>query len=443
MKDKEPTISEQIHANDMTRFQITAVGVCIMINFLDGFDVIAIAFAAPEIARDWSLAPTELGVVFSSGLAGMVLGALFLSPFADRFGRRPLILLCLVIISAGMLASAAADSVGHLVTMRLLTGLGVGGMLASLTTMVAEYSSDRRRKLAISVLQSGYPVGGIIAGLSSAYLLGEFGWQSIFVVGGVLSLAMIPVVYWQLPESMDFLLHQRGPNALSRINKLLTRMKQTSLPELPALTLKQEPRASVFRIFASDYRKQTFAIWICYVMVMSGWYFILNWTPKILVDAGMTRDAGISGGMLISIGGVLGGLALGWLSSWVRISWLGAGFMLCSVLTMTVFGRLGVDLTAMLLVTFLIGFFLAASMISLYTILPDLYEASIRNTGTGWALGIGRLGAVVGPYVAGVLMGAGWDRPSYFFALALPMLVSAAVLLWLGSFMRSQQQAGE
>lgn len=435
--EKVAAISEQIREQDMTPFQITAVAICIVINFLDGFDVIAIAFAAPEIARDWSLEPAALGIVFSSGLAGMVFGALFLSPLADRFGRRVLILICLVVISSGMLASAAATNVNYLVAMRLVTGLGVGGMLASLTTMVAEYSSDRRRQLAISVLQSGYPVGGIIAGLSSAYLFGEFGWRSIFLVGGVLSMAMIPLVYWRLPESIDFLLNQRTPNTLSRINTLLTRMKQSTVTELPAVDSKVAPKASVAEIFSTDYRGRTFAIWICYLMVMSGWYFVLNWTPKILVDAGLSRDAGISGGMLLTVGAVLGGLTLGWLSSFVRVSRLGAGFMLLSVVAMTVFGRLDVNLTAMLLVAFLIGFFLAASMISLYATLPDLYPARVRNTGTGWALGIGRLGAVIGPYVAGVLIGAGWERASYYLALALPLFISAAVLLWLGSIMQS------
>ena len=425
----------------MTSFQVAAVAICILINFLDGFDVIAIAFAAPEIARDWALQPAALGVVFSSGLAGMVIGALFLSPLADRFGRRLLILACLVIISVGMLASAAADGVNFLVAMRLVTGLGVGGMLASLTTMVAEYSSDKRRQLAISLLQSGYPVGGIIAGLSSAFFFGEFGWRSIFVAGGVLSLAMIPIVYWRLPESLDFLLSQRTPETLSRVNALLARMHQPAVSELPPIEPKDEQRASVAEIFSADYRARTFAIWICYVMVMSAWYFVINWTPKILVDAGLTRDAGISGGMLISVGAAIGGLAIGWLSTWVRVSRLGAGFMLLSVVLMTVFGQLEVNLTAMLLTAFLIGIFVAASMISLYAMLPDLYETRVRNTGAGWALGIGRLGAVIGPFVAGILIGAGWERGQYFIAMALPLLVSAAFVLWLGSIMMTARGA--
>ena len=254
-------------------------------------------------------------------------------------------------------------------------------------------------------------------------------------------MAMIPLVYLRLPESIDFLLHQRGPKALSRINDLLTKIKQATLSELPAIESKAPPKISVIEIFSADYRARTFAIWICYLMVMSGWYFIVNWTPKILVDAGLSRDAGISGGMLISVGGVLGGLTLGWLSSWLRVSYLGATAMVLSVIAMTVFGQLDVNLTAMLLVTFLIGFFLAASMISLYATLPDLYEARVRNTGTGWALGIGRLGAVIGPYVAGILMAAGWERDGYFFALALPLFVSAGMLLWLGSVLQAKQQS--
>ena len=248
---------------------------------------------------------------------------------------------------------------------------------------------------------------------------------------------MIPLVYWRLPESIDFLVSRRGPNALPRINALLAKMNLPTAQELPPADPNIKPKVSVAEIFSADFRGRTFAIWVCYLMVMSGWYFVVNWTPKILIDAGLSRDAGISGGMLLSVGGVLGGLTLGWLATWFRVSWLGATFMLLSVVCMTVFGRLDVDLTAMLLVAFLIGFFLAASMISLYATVPELYPTRVRNTGTGWALGIGRLGAVIGPYIAGVLISAGWERPSYYVALAMPLLVSAVVLLWLGSYMRS------
>ena len=424
---------DQTAPQEMTSLQITAVVICIIINFLDGFDVIAIAFAAPEIARDWSLDPAALGIVFSSGLAGMVIGALLLSPLADRFGRRPLILLCLCVISAGMLASAAAGQVEHLMAMRLLTGIGVGGMLSSLTTMVAEYSSERRRQLAISILQSGYPVGGIIAGLTSVYLIGEHGWRSVFVVGGTLSLAMMPLVYLGLPESLDFLFNQRKPETLGRVNTLRKRMKQPQLDALPDLDSLSVQKSSVADIFAPTYLGRTIAIWTCFVMVMSAWYFVINWTPKVLVDAGLSQKVGISGGMLLSIGGVIGGLTVGWLSSWVRVSSLCAGFMITAIGAMAIFGRLEINLTMMLVVAFLIGVLIAGSMIGLYITVPSLYPVRIRNTGTGWALGIGRLGAVAGPYMAGVLIGLDWDRGALYFAMGLPLVISAAALLWLGS----------
>ncbi|MEM7468693.1 MAG: MFS transporter, partial [Pseudomonadota bacterium] len=328
----------------MSSLQITVVLICIIINFLDGFDVIAIAFAAPVIVRDWSLEPAALGVVFSSGLAGMVVGALFLSPLADRFGRRPLILGCLCIISIGMLASALTDSVEQLMAMRFFTGVGVGGMLSSLTTMVAEYASDRRRQLAISILQAGYPVGGIIAGLASVQLLADHGWRSLFLVGGTMSVIMIPLVYWGLPESIDFLLGQRKSDTLGRVNKLRARTHQGTFNELPPGDSSQPSKTSVTEIFSDSYLGRTIAIWTCFVMAMSAWYFVINWTPKVLIDAGLSQKAGISGGMLLSIGGVVGGLLVGWLSSRVRVSSLVAGFMIVGIAAMATFGHLGLNL---------------------------------------------------------------------------------------------------
>ncbi len=425
------SISAHIRDSPMTRFQMTAVAICLVINFLDGFDVLAIAFAAPEIARDWAVDATALGVIFSAGLAGMVIGALFLSPLADRVGRRPLILVCLTTIGIGMLASAVSQNVGQLIAARALTGLGVGGMLSSLTTMVAEYSNNRRRKLAISVLQSGYPVGAIIAGVASAYLLAQFGWRSVFVVGGVLSLAMIPLVLWRLPESAEFLLARRPAGALQRLNRITKRLGQPELRELPTIEPPSTKQGSFREIFSTSYRGRTLAIWLAYIVLMSAFYFVTNWTPKILTDAGLSREAGISGGVLIAAGGVVGGLVLGYLSGRFSIHRLGALYMLLAISAMSVFGVLDFVLATMLPVAFLIGFFLAGAIICLYAIVPDLYPARIRNTGTGWALGIGRMGAVIGPYVAGVLIGAGFERSTYYFALSLPILISVGAVLWL------------
>jgi benzoate transport len=416
----------------MTLFQLTAVAICLVINMVDGFDVVAIAFAAPEIAREWSLPPTDLGILFSAGLVGMVVGALFFGPVADRFGRRAVILICLCIVSVGMLTSAAAQSLMQLVPLRILTGLGVGGMITSLNTMVAEYSSDRRRKLAISFLQAGYPIGAILAGVVSVYLISSFGWRSVFVFGGLLSASMILLVLFRLPESLDYLLDQQPPGALDKANNLLARLGHAQMAELPTRVAKDTGKAgAVSQLFSPELRTSTLSMWACYMVTMCSWYFVINWTPKILIDAGLSLEGGISGGLLLSLGGVLGGLALGLLAGRFRANRLVALFLVLSVVTMTAFGLLETNLGPMLGMTFLIGFFVAGSMIGLYIIIPDIYPARVRNTGTGWAIGIGRLGAVAGPYLAGILIAAGWDRSMYYFALSLPLVVAIVIMMRL------------
>jgi benzoate transport len=416
----------------MTPFQIMAVTICLVINMLDGFDVLAISFTAPEIAREWSVAPTTLGVLFSAGLAGMVLGALFIAPLADRYGRRPTIMVCLIVISAGMLASAATQSVTQLAAMRVLTGLGVGGMLASLNTMVAEYSSDRRRQFAISVLQVGYPVGSIIAGAVAAYLIPAFGWRAVFIVGGALSALMLPMVVWRLPESLDFLLSRRTPDSLSRANDLLRRLGHEALSELPeAATAPAVGSSRVTDVFSEQLRVKTISIWICYFMVMFCWYFAVNWTPKILVDAGLSLEQGISGGLLLNIGGVIGALLLGALASRLRINRLVSIYMALGAAAMMAFGFAGAGLALPMSVAFLIGFFVVGSMVGLYTIVPEIYPAALRTTGTGWAIGVGRFGAVAGPYLAGLLIAQGWERPQYYFVLALPLFISMIAVMRL------------
>ena len=422
---------DDIRARPMSLFQTRAVLICILINFIDGFDVLAIAFAAPEIANEWSLQPAVLGVVFSAGLAGMVVGALFLSPFADRYGRRTLILTGLVIISIGMFTSALANDVTTLVITRLITGLGVGGMLSSLTTMVSEYSNARRQKLAVAVLQSGYPVGAIIAGFVSVALVSAMGWRSIFVVGGGLSLLMLLVVWWRLPESLAFLLSKRPARALDRVNGLLVQMDMPPLDALPVEAQADRSKGGFFEVFSPEFRGRTLLIWLAFVAVMSTWYFIANWTPKILVDAGLSRDTSLSGGVILSLGGVLGGITVGWIATRIYVLKVGAVAMLGSIAGMVVFGSLPVAITPMLVVTFLIGFVLSGSMISMYAAVPDMYPVQIRNTALGWALGIGRLGAVLGPNLAGVMIQVGWDRFALYAAMSLPMLLAAFAALSL------------
>lgn len=421
-------VRETIRSSEMSRFQITAVTICLAINMLDGFDVLAIAFTASEISREWNLAASQLGVLFSAALAGMTLGSIFIAPFADTYGRRPLILICLAVISLGMIASAFAGGVTELALLRALTGLGIGGILASLNTMVSEYSSDKRREFAVTLLQTGYPIGATIGGIISAFLITAYGWRSVFIFGGVLPLLMLFLVYAKLPESLEFLISKRPKGALDRVNEILAKMGLKPIGALPEAKSGDEKKVGLKDIVTGDYKGRTAMIWVSFFLIMFSFYFVMSWTPKVLVGEGLSVEGGISGGVLLNVGGIIGALIMGALSSRIAMRKLVGAYMVLSAVMMALFGITGPEIILLMLVAFVVGFFIFGSIIGLYAVVPDLYPTDIRTAGTGWAIGFGRLGAIAGPYVAGLLIEAGWERAGYYAVLALPLLVSAVVI---------------
>lgn len=419
-------ISEEIKNGPMGRMQILAIAICVMINMLDGFDVLVMAFSAPSIAQEWDVSLTELGGLFSAGLIGMALGSLFLSPFADAFGRKNIILLALLIMSFGMLLSAFASDYWELLVLRVMTGLAIGSALASLNTLVAEYSSDKRKNLSISILQAGYPIGATLGGMFAAFLIGELGWRSLFIFGGLASLALIPVVLMWLPESLDYLIKCHPKTALIHVNTILLRMKKTTMVTLPTPSFEEQRRVpSVHNLLKQNLRKQTIYLWLSFFMLMFTFYFVLSWTPKILVDAGLSVEKGISGSVLMNFGGVIGGIALGYYSNYFGLKRSIQTVMILCAISMLAFGLFTAHLSVLLFIAFFTGFLIFSSMIGLYALAPDIYHTEIRNTGMGWAIGVGRLGAICGPYLAGVLLNSGWSSSDCFFIFLIPLLISA------------------
>jgi benzoate transport len=424
-----------IRNGDMTRFQVIVVTLCILICALDGFDVLVVAFTAPAIAGDFNLNPTDLGILFSAGLAGMGLGALFIAPLGDKLGRRATVLLCLAILAIGMLASAMVRDLTELALLRLFTGLGIGGVLANINIVVAEYASDRRRHLSIALMSLGYPVGASLGGLISVYLIAAFGWRSVFVFGGLVAVVLVPAVLAFMPESIDYLIARRPKDALAKVNRVMARMGRPVLNALPAPQRPEEaPNASLLMIFRPPYATGTLAACVAYFAVMMTCYFFLSWTPKMLTQLGLSISGGISGSLLMNIGGVIGCLLFGFYAKSIGTRRLSAAFMVGLFVTASIFGIVPADTGALLTAALAIGFCLYTSINALYSVIPAVFPATVRTTGTGLAMSIGRLGAVTGPFLAGLLMSAGWDRPAYCLVLAAPVLVAAASLYWVRSF---------
>jgi len=400
-----------------------------------------VSFTAPVISGEWGLEPQAIGVLLSSGLFGMSAGSLFIAPIADRIGRRNVILWCLVIISLGMLASAFTNSVTQLATTRVITGLGIGGMLASITTITAEYSSEKREGFAISLVQSGYPIGATIGGTIAAFLIITYGWRSVFIFGASCSALMIPVVYRFLPESLEYLLERKPDNALAKVNALRTQLGEAQLDALPDIQRNENESGNILGLVNSHLRTPTLLMWCAFFMVMFSFYFVLSWTPTLLADAGLRVEEGISGAVLMNIGGIIGGTTLGFLTAKFSVHKLTGAYMVICAIFMTVFGLLEVNLGIMLVVGFVIGFFVFGSMIGLYSIAPSIYPASVRNTGMGWAIGVGRFGGIIGPAAAGFLLSRGWSGADCFIAFSVPLLIAMVAILTLQSKSATQAAA--
>jgi benzoate transport len=417
-----------INEGRMSGFQKQAVAICIGLNMLDGFDVLVMAFTASSVSAEWRLSGADLGLLLSSGLFGMAGGSLFLAPFADRYGRRSLTLLCLALITTGMLLSSVAGGSGELLLYRVLTGLGIGGMLASLSVITSEYSSNRWRSTNISLSATGYPVGATIGGSIAAVLLANYGWRSVFVFGALTSALMIPVVAWRLPESLDFLLAKRPANALRQLNALLRRMHRPEIAALPdPVASSHRHPTSMSRLFSGELLRSTLLIWASFFLLMFSFYFVMSWTPKLLVTAGLSAQEGVTGGVLLNLGGIAGGTLFGLLAARFRLRSLVLRFLGLTAGLLVVFGLLASRLTLTLAFPAAIGtgIFLFGSMVGLYSMTPILYPAEVRTTGMGWAIGVGRIGAILSPAIVGLLVDGGWQTSHLYYAFAVPLVVAA------------------
>lgn len=421
-------MQQDFNEGSMSRLQVAAVAVCITLNMLDGFDVLVVAFTASAISADWGLSGAQLGVLLSAGLFGMAGGSLFVAPWADRFGRRAIILFSLGLITVGMLLSALAQDMTQLAALRVLTGLGIGGMLASIGVITAEYSSNKWRSTNVSLQTTGYPVGATIGGAIAAVLIAHYGWRSAFVFGAIASALMFPFVLRYLPESMDFLLARRPPGALERINDLLRRMGRAPIAELPAPAKANETERQnlIAGLFSGPMARSTLLIWSSFFLLMFSFYFVMSWTPRLLVNVGLSAQQGITGGVLLNLGGIFGGSLFAYLASRFALRRLTCIYLGMTAVFVILFGLLATALATAFVIALAIGIFLFGAMAGLYSLAPVLYPASVRTTGMGWAIGIGRIGAILSPMIAGLLVDAHWTTTSLYVAFALPLL--AAVL---------------
>jgi benzoate transport len=413
--------------NRFTRIQLTVILTSLVLNMLDGFDITAMAFTVHSIGEALHIAPDLLGLVFSAALAGMMAGAMFIAPFSDVIGRRRMILICVTTIGLSRCMTAFASAIWQLIVLRGITGLGVGGMLASLAAISSEYAPAKYRSMAVVTITAGYPLGATLGGFIAAPMIPAFGWESIFLAGGIATLLIGLLAYFYMPESLQFLLAKGDADALPRVNDILRQLDKPELNELPGLKSNtRRNKANVFSLLSRERRKQTLILWSCFFFCFVSLYFMMSWIPKLVVTAGLSESIGVYASTAFNGAAIIGIISLGWMSARIGLSNLIGIFLTGSAIIMIVFA-IGGGVKHLFLYLFIIGFLMQGGFVGLYAVAAKIYPTELRTTGVGWAIGLGRFGAVIGPYIGGVLIASGTTMEINFIIFAIPLLLSGII----------------
>jgi MFS family permease len=437
----------------MSRMQIVVVAITIALNALDGFDVLSISFASPGIRAEFGINQAVLGIVLSAELFGMAFGSIFLGRLADSWGRRPMMLSCLVVMSLGMFMvttdpgilgqslNSMLTSIGvlqdtptglvHVCIWRVITGLGIGGMLASINAVVAEYSNAKNKHMNVALMSIGYPVGASVGGFIAAWLLIDNSWHSVFYLGFAMTVILIPIVYFLVPETVAWNCRHQGPNALERINATLKKMGHAAISALPDMKSGEHTKKSTANIFSSGLIAITLIVTAAYFFHITTFYFILKWTPDILVELGF--QASEAGNVLswVNVGGATGGALLGFLTLKFNLKRLTIGAMVMSSVMVVIYGRAPADLSTITLICIGAGFFTNAAINGMYAIFAHAYPTHVRAAGTGFAIGVGRGGSLLAPILAGFLFNGGMGVPTVATIMAGGSLLAALALSFL------------
>jgi AAHS family 4-hydroxybenzoate transporter-like MFS transporter len=421
-----------IDRHRVSRFQIAIIVLCFLIVAIDGFDTAAIGFIAPVIRAHWQLVPSRLGAVFGAGLAGLMAGALLFGPLGDRIGRKRLLLLCVAGFGIASAASALSPSLAWLIGLRFLTGLGLGGAMPNAITVTSEYCPASRRSFLVTTMFCGFTLGSALGGFVAAALIERFGWRSVLLAGGVLPLALVPLLAWRLPESVRYLVATGG--ARERIATTLARIApEPALAHArfsaPGGTVSGSPVANLFR---ADLVRGTLLLWLAFFMSLLVIYLLSSWLPTLLRATGATLRTAALVTAMFQVGGTVGAIAIGWLMDRfnphyvLAICYAAAGGFVAAIGVLTASPWLAA------FAVFAAGFCVSGSQVGANALSAAFYPTDCRATGVSWANGIGRLGSVVGSVAGGAMLTMGLSMSALFVVVGVPAVAAGLAMATLG-----------
>ncbi|GKX55614.1 MFS transporter [Leminorella grimontii] len=433
------TVQEEIDAARVSAFQWRVIVCCFVIVTLDGFDTAAIGFIAPAIRQHWALDAAHLAPLFGSGLLGLTLGALVFGPLSDRFGRKSIMLFSVAFFGLMSLISAFSTDMQMLITLRFLTGLGLGGAMPNAITLTSEFVPTRHRSALVTLMFCGFTLGSALGGVVSAQWVASIGWEGILILGGILPLAFMFVLWFALPESPRYrVLKQQHPEkiapTLSRITGKNYDGAHFHLNEEPA------KRGSVAALFSKELLSVTLLLWCAFFMSMLIIYSLSSWLPTLLNNSGidLRRAAWIT--TAFQVGGTAGAILIGMMMDRWNPYWTLAGCYGLGAVFIVLISQSEGSLLALALTVLGAGVGTSGAQVGINALTAALYPTQCRATGVSWSNAAGRCGAIFGSLSGGAMLSWNVSFSVMFMVIALPALVAAAMLIIL-RFLRRPMEA--
>ncbi len=436
------SIPDTLDQAPLSRYQILVFSLCFLVAMFDGFDTQAIAYTGPALMGAFNLAPGELAPVMTAGVIGMAVGAMSLGLLGDRLGRRPTILGAVLLFACATLATAFAQNVTQIVSLRFLAGLGMGGATPLILALASEYGPARHRGAITTGVLLGLPGGAILGGLLAAKLLPLLGWQGIYLIGGIAPLVLLLVLLVLLPESMQLQV-AKGVHD-ERVRQTLQRITGQGVPEHARLTIHEQSvsKASVGALFKDGLARNTLAVWLTYLFNWIAWFMLLSWLPTVLKSAGLAADLAPYGTVTVNAVFIACAIPLS-----VLLPRLNTRSILLVMLATGIAVAIGLALAGqqwplVFVLIGLAGFGIGGQQLALNYLIVTAYPTALRATATGWAIGVGRVGAIIGSAIGGwVLESVG--PAGYFAGLALPLVLAVAAVMMIRVSRDDRQTDGE
>lgn len=428
--------NEVIDQATFNRFHWSVVWVCALLLIFDGYDLFIYGVVLPVLMDEWGLSPVQAGALGSYALFGMMLGAFVFGPLADRIGRKKGVIICFVLFSVATFLNGFATSVQEFGVYRFLAGLGCGGLMPNTVALMNEYSPRRSRGTLVAIMFSGYSLGGVLAAGMGIYLLPRFGWQSMFFAAAV-PLLLLPILMWKLPESVGFLLRQnKDEKAREMLRKVNPHLELDDQVELVKPSTEKVGAVPVLDLFKEGRLFGTMMIWLAFFCCLLMVYALGSWLPKLMANAGYSLGSSLSFLLALNFGGMFGAILGGWMGDRFGLPRVMAWFFIVSAVSISLLGFKS-PMLALYLLIIVAGATTIGTQILLYANAAQYYPLDMRSSGLGWASGVGRTGAIVGPFLGGTLMAMSLPLKMNFFVFAIPGLIAAlAIVLFIFSVQR-------